>query len=189
MKIKKTFQLIKKKFNFLNYFCTKDFLVDVLIKKWVGIGITFLLIGLMAPYIQSNWNRKQIFYERRQNLAEEIVINFEQYRLSQVRLAWMGKVEETTEKIRGWPLDNEFWQNKNEYESKRNHYRDMLIENILLTDFYFSKNVHAQGEKIIGNIGKLSKKPVNQLPSDLGDAEIEGWQNEFISQIEKELKN
>lgn len=156
-------------------------IISVINLIFVGLIMTLWL----TPLAQRHSQEKEVYYNKRIELANNFIIDSTLYRLNRQRLIFM-QLEEKKGKERGWQLDKQFYNNKETYRIARDAYRDKVYRDLQLAVLFFSPPTVERGKNFITWDSTYATK--NVAEKLLCDAEVENWQNSITKLMQQELK-
>jgi hypothetical protein len=141
----------------------------IVLNRWLPGLITVVAGGYMAsilfPKLQRKTHRTSQFEEKKLEIAEKIVQDFNRYIISWRRLIQISELEE----IKG--LADDEAERKKHFVNERNQRRDSLLDSLKLCQLYFSESACIEMQSFVDWDEKQTQQPLDQLPS------IEAWRN------------
>ena len=150
----------------------KEKISNIIINNTIVSVINLIFAGViiacwLIPLAERHSHEKEVYYNKRIELANNFIIDFSQYRLNRQRLILVGM-----EEVKG------------ANRMARDSYRDKVYRDIQLAMLFFSPAVVNEGKTFIAwdsLYATKAYKPPN-------DSEMENWQNKISKLMEHELK-
>jgi len=154
----------------------------IVLNRWLPGLITVVTGGYLAsilfPKLQKKARRNSQFEEKRLEIAEKIVQDFNRYIVAWRRLIQISEFELTQ------GLSDAEQERKTQFVMQRNERRDNLLDSLKLCQLYFCEGACKEIQRFVDWDEKQTRQSLDQLPN------IEAWrehESTLLSLIRNEI--
>lgn len=139
----------------------------IVLSRWLPGLITVVAGGYLAsilfPKLQRKAHRTSQFEEKKLQIAEKIVQDFNRYIVAWRRLIQISEFELAQ------GLSDEEYERKNQFVAQRNERRDNLLDSLKLCQLYFCEGACKEIQRFVDWDERQTQQPLEKLPG------IDAW--------------